>query len=190
MQTRLARFARTPPRAAAQGSYRTGVLASLLAEAVFVAVVAAAAALRDGDPWRVIRVPGSFVSGPDAVEPSGFVAGDVAVGTTLHLGMAVLVGWIYAALLPRLGLQPITGGLITGAVLYALGFWILPLAFPDRLAAFWLPPPGRALQAGAHAIYGMAFGVGFRLLGRSGSDLEGPSPSSRRDRSIRRSRTR
>lgn len=56
------------------------------------------------------------------------------------------------------------GGLITGAVLYALGFWVLPLLFPVGLAPFWLPPLGKLLQAMAHAVYGVVFGFAYRQL--------------------------
>lgn len=149
---------RTRPRFAA------GVAASLIAEAVFVAMVAAVSAARGMDPWRVVRMPASFLLGPSAIEPPGFVAGDVAVGLALHVGMGVLVGLVYAALLPRLGLRAVAGGLIAGAVLYLLGFWVLPLLFPSWLAPFSLPPLGRLLQAVAHAVYGVAFGVAFRRL--------------------------
>jgi hypothetical protein len=49
-------------------------------------------------------------------------------------------------------------------VLYLLGFWALPLLFPVWLSPFWLPPMGRALQAVAHAVYGVVFGVAYRRL--------------------------
>lgn len=148
--------------------YGAGIAASLVAEAVFALMVAAVSALRGMDPWRVVRMPASFVAGPSAVEPPGFVAGDVVLGLALHVGLAVLVGVVYAELLPRVGVRPVAGGLIAGAVLYGLGFWILPLSFPSWLAPFWLPPTGKVLQAVAHAVYGVAFGLAFRRLAAGG----------------------
>ena len=112
----------------------------------------------------VTRVPASFLLGPDAVQPPGFVPADVAIGLAMHLVMGILVGIIYAALLPRLGVSPLAGGLITAAVLYGLGFWLLPQFFPEWLAPFWLPPTGRALQAVAHVFYGLVFGTTFSHL--------------------------
>lgn len=147
--------------------YGAGVAASLLAEAVFITMVMIVSWFRGQDPWMVTRVPGSFILGPDAVQPPGFEPTDVLIGMLAHLSLAVLVGLIYAALLPRIGVSPIAGGLITGAVLYALGFWILPLTFPQWLAPFWLPSVGRALQAVAHAVYGWAFGAAFARLART-----------------------
>jgi hypothetical protein len=138
------------------------VVASLVAEAVFIAMVAMVSWVRGMDPWMVTRVPASFLLGPVAVQPPGFVAGDVLLGMLMHLAMAIAVGLIYAALLPRLGLSPISGGLITGAVLYAMGFWVLPLLFPVWLAPFWLPPVGRMLQAVAHVVYGVLFGLVYQ----------------------------
>lgn len=143
-------------------SYSAGVVASLVAEAVFIAMVAMVSWVRGMDPWMVTRVPASFLLGPEAVQPPGFLAGDVLLGMLMHLAMAIAVGLIYAALLPRLGLSPISGGLITGAVLYAMGFWVLPLLFPVWLAPFWLPPVGRMLQAVAHVVYGVVFGLVYQ----------------------------
>lgn len=142
--------------------YAAGITASLIAEAVFIVMVAMVALLRGKDPWMVTRVPASFLLGPAATHPPGFVAGDVLLGLGMHLALAVLVGVIYAALLPRLGVSPIVGGLITAAALYGLGFWLLPLLFPTWLAPFRLPPTGRALQAVAHTVYGVVFGLAFR----------------------------
>lgn len=116
----------------------------------------------------VTRVPGSFILGPDAVHPPGFEPSDVLIGMLTHLCLSVLVGLVYAASLPRVGVSPVAGGFITGGVLYVLGFWILPLSFPQWLAPFWLPPMGRALQAVAHAVYGWAFGTAFARLARTG----------------------
>ncbi len=154
------------PRAAPWVKYAAGVAASLVAEAVFMVIVALVSWLRGMDPWMVTRVPGSFLLGPEAVQPPGFVPSDVLIGLLMHLWLGILVGLIYAALLPRLGISPIASGLITGAVLYLLGFWILPLLFPLWLAPFWLPPVGRILQAVAHVVYGVVFGLAYRRLAR------------------------
>jgi hypothetical protein len=142
-----------------RGEHAAGIAASLAAEAVFIALVASIAGLRGKDPWGVTRVPASFLLGPEAIRPPGFVPGDVGLGIFLHLALGVLVGVLYAVFLPRLGVTPIAGGLIAGGVLYALGFWLLPILFPDWLAPFWLPPDGRALQALAHVVYGVVFGL-------------------------------
>lgn len=142
------------------------MVASLTAEAVFMIMVAGVALMRGKDPWMVARVPASFLLGTDAVQPPGFVTDEVAVGLVMHLVLGVLVGVLYAALLPRLGVSPLVGGLITGAVLYLFGFWILPLLFPVWLAPFWLPATGKLLQAIAHAVYGLVFGWVYRGLVR------------------------
>ena len=144
--------------------YLAGILASLVAEAVFIAMVMMVAWIRGQDPWTVTRIPGSFVLGPEAVQPAGFVLGDVLVGMMMHLFLGIVVGLIYAALLPRLRRAPIAGGLIAGGILYLLGFWVLPLALPSWLGPFWLPPAGRALQAVAHAVYGVVFGLAYQRI--------------------------
>lgn len=145
-------------------AYRAGVAASLIAEAVFILMVAVVSLLRGMDPWMVARMPGSFLLGPEAVQPPGYVPGDVLIGLLMHLALGIIVGVVYAALLSRLGVSPVTGGLITGAVIYALGFWLLPLLFPRWLAAFWLPPPEKVLEAVTHAVYGLVLGFAYRAL--------------------------
>ena len=149
-----------------QPRYGAGVAASLTAEAVFIGMVAMVALLRGMDRWQVTRMPGAFVLGPSAVEPTGLVVPDIVIGLLMHLWLGVLVGLVYAALLPQLGLSPLAGGLITAAVLYGLGFWALPLLFPSWLAPFWLPPLGRMLQAAAHLVYGVVFGLSYRRFAR------------------------
>jgi hypothetical protein len=146
--------------------YGAGVLASLIAESVFLLMMAGIAWLRGMDPWRVTRMPATFIIGPDAVEPSGFVPEDVLLGLAMHLILSILVGLLYAFLLPRLGLSPLAGGVLTGILLYSFGSWILPLLFPNWLAPLWLPPAGKVLQLVTHMIYGVVFGLTFHRLTR------------------------
>jgi hypothetical protein len=148
----------------ARPAFAAGVYASLIAEAVFIAMVAMVSALRGMDPWMVTRMPAAFIIGPDAVQPPGFVPADVALGMTMHVALAIVVGLVYATLLPRLRLHAVAGGIITGAILYGLGFWLLPILFPRWLAPFWLPASGKLLEAMAHAVYGVALGLAFGRL--------------------------
>jgi hypothetical protein len=148
----------------AHPQYAVGVAASLVAEVVFILMVAGVTFLRGKDPWMVVKVPESFLLGPAAVHPGGFVLGDILLGLFMHLLLGILVGLLYAALLPQLGLSPLAGGLLTAVLLYGLGFWILPLIFSQWLAPFWLPPLGKVLQLIAHAVYGVVLGAAFRKL--------------------------
>jgi predicted permease len=144
--------------------YRDAVAASLSAEAIFIAMVMVVSWFRGMDPWMVTRVPASLFLGPKAVRPHGFVPADVLSGLLAHLWLAILVGLIYAALLPRLGLSPVVGGFVAAAILYLLGFWILPILFPTWLSPFWLPPTDKLLQVMAHAVYGWVFGAAYSHL--------------------------
>jgi hypothetical protein len=144
-----------------------------------MAMVALVAALRDQDPWKVVRVPASFLIGPDATRPAGFVTGDVVLGLLMHLSFAVVVGVLYARLLPVLGLSPLAGGLVAGGLLYGFGFWLLPELFPGRLEPFRLPPAGKVLQAVAHLVYGVVLGFAYRALtDRAGPSRRKPAPDS------------
>lgn len=127
-------------------------------------MVAGVAWWREQSPWQVVKMPATFLLGPQAVLPAGFAPQDIALGLAAHLGASILVGVLFAWALPRLCLAPLTGGLLLGGLLYLFGFWVLPLLFPHWLAPFWLPPPERALQALAHAVYGVIFGLTYRML--------------------------
>lgn len=135
--------------------HRAGILASLAAEVVFVSMVALAAKLMHEDPWKVVKVPAAFLLGPAAVRPPGFVLGDVLFGAVAHVAFALIIGLAFARGLSRLRLSPLAGGLLTGALLYAFGFWILPRLFPQWLAPFLLAPAELSLQALSHLIYGL-----------------------------------
>lgn len=144
--------------------YPAGITASLIAEAVFIAVNMPILAVMGKDVWAVARMPGSLVAGPSVMEPPGLVPADVLLGLGMHAALGVLVGLVYAALLPRLGVSPITGGLIAGAVLYLFGFIILPAVFPGWLAPFRVPPLMHMIEIITHAVYGVVFGLAFRRL--------------------------
>lgn len=84
-------------------SYSAGVAASLVAEAMFIAMMRTVSWIRGMDPWMVTRVPASV---PSRFSHRGFVAGDVPLGMLMHLMLALVVRLICAALLPRPGVSP------------------------------------------------------------------------------------
>jgi hypothetical protein len=142
--------------------YTAGITASLIAEAVFITVNMPILAVMGKDAWAVARMPASLVAGPSVMEPPGFAPADVLLGLGMHVALGILVGVVYAALLPRLGVSPIVGGLIAGAVLYLLGFVLLPAVFPDWLAPFRVPRLMHMIEIITHAVYGVVFGLAFR----------------------------
>lgn len=141
-----------------------GIIASLAAEIAFVALVAAASTMKGKDPWQVVKVPATFLIGPEVVRPPGFVVGDVLLGALTHIAVAILVGLAYARLLPRLDLSPLAGGMLAAALLYGFGFWILPRLFPQWLQPFLLSRGELALQALAHLVYGLVLAVVYARL--------------------------
>ena len=156
-------------RASARPNYRAGVTASLVAETAFVALMMGLLAARGKDPWKITRASASLVFGPGVAEPPGFVPGDVARGLSMHVTYSVIAGGLYAALLPRLRLSPVQGGLVTGGVLYALGSYILPAALGDWVEPMKKSPKEKAITAVTHAFYGVVFGAVYdQLTKRSG----------------------
>lgn len=153
-------MSRTPQRA----NYRAGVAASLTAEAVFTVTMMGLLHLRGKDPWHVTRASASLVFGPEVARPPGFVPGDVARGLSMHVTYSLIAGGTYAALLPGLRLTPVQGGLVTGAVLYALGSYILLGTLGEWMAPMKKSPKGKAVAAVMHAFYGVVFGLAYHQL--------------------------
>jgi hypothetical protein len=149
---------------AANPRYAAGIGASLIAEAAFILLTMPVLAAMGRDIWAVARMPAALVAGPEVMQPPGWVPEDVLPGLAMHIGLAILVGVIYAFLLPRLGVSPVTGGLIAGAVLYLLGFVILPVVFPEWLVPFRVPPVMHVVEIVMHAVYGVVFGLAYRWL--------------------------
>jgi hypothetical protein len=146
--------------------YGAGIGASLVAEAVFILSTMPILAVMGKDAWAVVRMPAALLAGPAVMQPRGWVPEDVLLGGAMHAGLAVLVGVLYAVLLPRIGVSAVAGGLITGAVLYVLGFLVLPAVFPEWLAPFRLPPVMYLVEIATHALYGLVFGWSYRRMAR------------------------
>ena len=142
--------------------YAAAIAASLVAETAFVALMMALMAARGKDPWKITRASASLVFGPEVAEPRGFVPGDVARGLSMHVTYSMIAGGLYAALLPRLRLTPVQGGLVTGGVLYALGSYILPATLGDWVEPMKKSPKEKAMTAVTHAFYGVVFGLAYK----------------------------
>jgi hypothetical protein len=135
-----------------------------VAEAVFIGLTMPVLAVMGRDVWAVVRMPAALVAGPEVMQPPGWVPEDVLLGIAMHVGLGFLVGLVYALLLPRLDVTPVTGGLIVGAVLYVLGFLVLPRIFPEWLAPFQVPPVMHGIEIVMHAVYGVIFGWTYQWL--------------------------
>jgi hypothetical protein len=164
MGTGLEKGRRAERTTIASPDYAAGIAASLTAEAVFLATMMGLARTQERDPWKVTRASASLVLGPEIAEPPGFVPGDVARGLSMHLTYSVIAGGLYAALLPRLQLTPVQGGLVTGGVLYALGSYILPGTLGDWVEPMKKSPKEKAMTAVVHAFYGVVFGLTYKNL--------------------------
>ena len=146
--------------------YTAGVVASLFAEVVFTVLGVAISALRNEDVWSTVKMPGTLVLGSDRTQTGSLLTSEIGVGILVHVLLAVLVGMIYSALLPHLRISPISGGVATGLILYLLGLWILPAAFPHWLSSWRVPLIDLLIELGTHAIYGVVFGMTYSSLVR------------------------
>lgn len=164
MGTYLPKRRRSERKGLRPPDYRAGITASLVAEVAFIGIMMGLMAARGEDPWKVTRASASLVFGPSVAEPSGFVPGDVAKGLSMHVTYSVIAGGLYAALLPRLRLTPIQGGLVTGGVLYALGSYILPETLGEWVEPMQKSPKEKAMTAVMHAFYGVVFGLTYKNL--------------------------
>lgn len=84
----------------------------------------------------------------------------------MHVIYSAIAGVLYAALLPRLRLTPVQGGLLTGGVLYGLGSYVLPAALGDWVEPMMKSPKEKAMTAVTHAFYRVMLGLAYEQLSK------------------------
>ena len=159
-------WGKRPSKTTQSVHYTAAVIASLVAEAVFTFLGVGISAVRNEDVWGTVKMPAALVLGSDGMQASSRLTSQIEIGILMHVLLAVLVGWIYAVLFPQLRISPISAGVATGLILYLLGLWILPAAFPNWLSSWRVPLTDLVIEAGTHVIYGVVFGIAYRILFR------------------------
>ncbi len=138
--------------------YTAGLVGGLLGGIVMTLPALAYGLLSGHGPWYPVNLVAATVLRPmqslTAQQAAVFNPLALLVGLAIHLGVATLVGLIFALLLPTLPGPPQIWALIVGPLLWLAAVWVfLPILNP--LMAQLLDWPSFAL---ANLIYGLVMG--------------------------------
>jgi hypothetical protein len=137
----------------------------LWAGAVFALFEVGATALLDGGSaaFRPLRLVGSLLLGPEALDPDAPLGPAVVTGGLVHLGLSALFGVAFGSLIAwRCTLGGSSRMLIATGVLYGLGLWLVNVySVAPVLGWTWFPVEADPLvQAVGHALF---FGLPLAL---------------------------
>jgi uncharacterized membrane protein YagU involved in acid resistance len=123
------------PVAAEIYPYRAGITGGLIAGAVMVVVMAAWGMLTGRSIWFPVNLisaavlPWAQTASPEALE--AFNPAAAVVGTLIHFGISMLLGLLFALVLPTLPGSTLLWGIVVGTLLYVgAHFALLPLVNP------------------------------------------------------------
>ncbi len=138
--------------------YRVGLVGGIIAGAVMALAMAGWGALTGMGVWFPVNLIAATVLRHLQNEPlemlSQFYLAGAVVGTLIHLGLSIVLGFIFATLLPTLPGSAILWSLIIGPVLWFIAQYLaLPLVNP-RMGAL-VDHPSFAI---AHVIYSLVLG--------------------------------
>ena len=150
------------PRADAFGI--GGAQAGLAGGIAMLLSAALLAGVKGYDIWFQLKSIAGLVLGPSAMAQTGFVAGPVLAGLTLHLALSALLGAIFAIGMRRVlrlpsdfGV-PVVAGLVFGLLLWLGAYLALPAVLPQLIAVY---APAFMIQ---HIVYGTVTGLMYGLL--------------------------
>lgn len=156
------------PRRAAPLAKHVGLAGGLAGLGGGLAMTLVAALLTgalDQDLWLQPKVIASLVLGSSAGEAAGFALAPVALGLLIHLGVAMLLGWLFAhfmhhiARLPSDFGVPEVAGVVFGLLIWVVAYFVvLPLAAPGLLSIY---APALLIQ---HLVYGASTGLLYGWL--------------------------
>ncbi len=142
-----------------------GALAGLAGGVAMLVLAALLAMVLNQERWLQLKLIASLLLGASATATSGFAASPVLLGLALHLGLAALLGVLFALLMQRaaalpssLGLPEVAGplfGLLAWGIIY---FAIAPLIVPGVLA---IATASLLIQ---HLVYGAITGLIYSVL--------------------------
>ena len=138
--------------------YRAGLIGGIIAGIVMALAMAGWGALTGMGVWFPVNLIAATVLRHLQNEPlemlSQFYMAGAVVGTLIHLGISILLGFIFATLLPTLPGSTILWSLIVSPILWFIAQYLaLPLVNP-RMGAL-IDHPSFAI---AHVIYSLVLG--------------------------------
>lgn len=147
----------------ARPDIRAGVLAGLIAGAVFMMMEMGLVALTGGSPWGPPRMIAAIAMGEGVLPPpASFDLMIVMVAMVIHFLLSALLGIVWALLGGRFGLGlALLVGAVFGLVVYAVNFYGMTAVFP------WFAMARGWVAIVSHAAFGLVLAAAYPSLRRN-----------------------
>ncbi|MDP8917084.1 MAG: hypothetical protein M3M95_07780 [Pseudomonadota bacterium] len=143
-------------------SWKAGILAGLIAGAVFMMMEMALVGATGGSPWAPPRMIAAMALGKEVLPPPATF--DAAVMTTamaIHMMLSVVLGVVFAFVAARLSLtMAIVVGALFGLLIYLVNFYGFTAAFP------WFAMARNAISIGSHLVFGAVLAFSYKMIAR------------------------
>ena len=138
------------------------IKAGLIAGLVFMMLeMLLVATVGGGSPWAPPRMIGAMVMGEGVLPPASFDLTVFLVAMLIHIVLAVLLGFIFAAIAEAARLsKPAAAivGLLFGLAVYVVSFYGMTAIFP------WFAMARNGISIFAHLMFGLVLGYSYRAL--------------------------
>lgn len=151
-------------------NWAAGILAGLIAGAVFIVMEMALVALVGGDsPWAPPRMIAAIVLGSGVLPPpTTFDLTIFVVAMAIHFVLAIVLGLVFALIAHRLSVNyswwsmpvALLAGAIFGLAIYAINFYGLTTVFP------WFAMARNAISIVSHVAFGVVLAGSYQALAR------------------------
>ena len=145
-----------------QISVKAAIVAGLVAGAVFLALEMMLVMAAGMSPWGPPRMMAAMVMGEGVLPPPAtFDFGIMAVAMAVHFAMAVILGFLFAALVGGRGLSfaaALGVGAVFGLAVYVFNFYVMTGVFP------WFAMARNWNSIIAHAVFGIILALVYRQM--------------------------
>lgn len=141
---------------------KAGVLAGLIAGAVFMMMEMGLVAMAGNSPWGPPRMIAAIVMGEGVLPPPAtFDLTILMAAMAVHFMLSIAIGVAFAFLARRFGLVMAVGvGAVLGLGLYVVNFYGFTAIFP------WFAMARNTISIISHIAFGMVLGLSWRVLAK------------------------
>lgn len=141
---------------------KAGVLAGLIAGAVFMMMEMGLVAMAGDSPWGPPRMIAAIVMGEGVLPPPAtFDLMVLMAAMVVHFMLSIAIGIGFAFIARRFGLVMAVGiGAVLGLALYVVNFYGFTAIFP------WFAMARNAISIVSHIAFGMVLGLSYRVLAK------------------------
>ena len=141
---------------------KAGVLAGLIAGAVFMMMEMGLVAMAGDSPWGPPRMIAAIVMGEGVLPPPAtFDLMILMAAMAVHFMLSIVIGVVFALVARRFGLvMAVVAGAVVGLGLYVVNFYGFTAIFP------WFAMARNMISIVSHIAFGVVLGLSYRMLAK------------------------